>query len=605
MSKILLLIVIFSFGAVTSALGQAADPRVLSDILRTIRPLLPQEHSPQSSATSSGKLSDHPSIDCRRVALQARSLIGSVLCSGAEGAAADWDLNSAFWAYYGGLNPADQKAADKAEDQWRRGLIVRCQLPQSVFGISLAQRKCVLAEVHRRAEFYRSKLAGDALNEAQLSPDLHGELQRALADRGLLADAPDGEFGLNTRAAIKRFQEQTGEVASGFLSSQQMRTLLASGTKPDRSSPTAGDPNLGKNESTRLSEGEREALVSRLRSAWKIDGLMDRPENLIVDVRMKLGRDHKLVGVPEIINKGTSQQANAAADAAILAIIRSQPFDMLNDATFAAWKELEVTFDPRIPAGQNTATTSPTPPAVKTEEQATLDAASSGDTDAQFKLAGMYATGKGMPTDSKQAATWWRKAAEQGHAQSQLALGIMYEVGDANAGTPKDISIAEDWYKKAAAQGLPEAKARLGDLYAKRDPDDVVAQVLNYSTFGQDEGGSELADLMKLAGKPAPDGGYWYRIDGSTCVYRLHPGKSIAGAMLGRKEIDLNGLDPKNITFRYDDSRSLWGSGGMGTVVQHLNDTVIIAAGQLNMERLQRGWALIYQKYCRGKHRAF
>ena len=53
-----------------------------------------------------------------------------------------------------------------------------------------------------------------------------------------------------------------------------------------------------------------------------------------------------------------------------------------------------------------------------------------------------------------------RKAAEQGDAEAQCELGVLYENGQ---GVPKDHRKAAEWFRKAATQGHAEAK----DLLAK------------------------------------------------------------------------------------------------------------------------------------------
>ena len=45
-----------------------------------------------------------------------------------------------------------------------------------------------------------------------------------------------------------------------------------------------------------------------------------------------------------------------------------------------------------------------------------LPLADQGDAQAQFNLGLMYANGRGVPQDAAQALTWFRKAAAQGHA---------------------------------------------------------------------------------------------------------------------------------------------------------------------------------------------
>ena len=74
----------------------------------------------------------------------------------------------------------------------------------------------------------------------------------------------------------------------------------------------------------------------------------------------------------------------------------------------------------------------------------------------------MYANGDGVPKDSFEAVKWYRKAAEQGHADAQYNLGLAYRYG---RGVPKDDAEAVKWYWKAAEQGDAEAQGNLGSMY--------------------------------------------------------------------------------------------------------------------------------------------
>jgi len=56
-------------------------------------------------------------------------------------------------------------------------------------------------------------------------------------------------------------------------------------------------------------------------------------------------------------------------------------------------------------------------------------AAEQGDADAQFFLGVMYATGEGVPENDAEAVKWYRLAAEQGDARAQFNLGVMYDNG--------------------------------------------------------------------------------------------------------------------------------------------------------------------------------
>ena len=58
-----------------------------------------------------------------------------------------------------------------------------------------------------------------------------------------------------------------------------------------------------------------------------------------------------------------------------------------------------------------------------TDFTALRQSAEQENTQAQFILGLMYDLGDGVPQDHQQAAVWYRKAAEQGHASAQSYLG--------------------------------------------------------------------------------------------------------------------------------------------------------------------------------------
>ncbi len=76
----------------------------------------------------------------------------------------------------------------------------------------------------------------------------------------------------------------------------------------------------------------------------------------------------------------------------------------------------------------------------------------------------MYEEGKGIPKDYKEAANWYRKAADQGDANSQWNLGIQYETG---RGVLQNYKLAAEWYRKAADQGYIPAQFKLSRAYEK------------------------------------------------------------------------------------------------------------------------------------------
>jgi hypothetical protein len=193
--------------------------------------------------------------------------------------------------------------------------------------------------------------------------------------------------------------------------------------------------------------------------------------------------------------------------------------------------------------------------------------------------------------DRAEAVNWWRKAAAQEFAPAQFSLGTAYEEGSVANDIKPDFDQAADWYRKSAEQGYAPAKKALASLaqkprpsdhvqtspvQVKLDPNDVVAQVLNYSTFGNDAGS---------------DGVGWYKVASTKCVYKINYPIGLFPA--SERSIDLDDFDPKNITFQQHyhpaDSVTLNQLGfDKSTSTEHLDTVIASSSGYLTLERLQR-----------------
>ena len=84
--------------------------------------------------------------------------------------------------------------------------------------------------------------------------------------------------------------------------------------------------------------------------------------------------------------------------------------------------------------------------------------AENGDADAQYNLGIMYRKGEGVPQDYKEAVRLYRLAAEQGLADAQNNLANRYYYGE---GVNKDIVYAHMWKNISASNGYEPAKEEL------------------------------------------------------------------------------------------------------------------------------------------------
>ena len=85
--------------------------------------------------------------------------------------------------------------------------------------------------------------------------------------------------------------------------------------------------------------------------------------------------------------------------------------------------------------------------------------AEQGHAEAQNNLGVMYDNGFGVTQDYKAAFKWYKLAAEQGYATAQLNLGVIYALGQ---GVTRDLHRSYIWVHFAVLQGEEKAVRFLG-----------------------------------------------------------------------------------------------------------------------------------------------
>lgn len=96
-----------------------------------------------------------------------------------------------------------------------------------------------------------------------------------------------------------------------------------------------------------LSQSELDAMRARLASLWNVQPGIEHPEELFVTVRIHLGPDRRLTAPPQVVSTGSSPRYQAAADAAVRAVLQGQPYTMLRNETYDQWKYMDIDFDPK------------------------------------------------------------------------------------------------------------------------------------------------------------------------------------------------------------------------------------------------------------------
>ena len=123
--------------------------------------------------------------------------------------------------------------------------------------------------------------------------------------------------------------------------------------------------------------------------------------------------------------------------------------------------------------------------------------AEQGDADAQYNLGVMYANGEGVIEDDKEAVKWYRLAAEQGNAEGQFNLGTMYARGE---GVIENYKEVVKWYRLAAEQGYADAQSHLAYMHANGQgviQDNVYAHMWwNIAASNGSESAKKVKDIL-------------------------------------------------------------------------------------------------------------
>ena len=133
--------------------------------------------------------------------------------------------------------------------------------------------------------------------------------------------------------------------------------------------------------------------------------------------------------------------------------------------------------------------------------------AEQGLADAQFNLALMYEHGEGVVQDYKKALKWYRLAAEQGDATAGHQLGVMHHYG---WGVKTNYKEALRFYRLAAPQ-VVQSQYSLGAMYYQGQGvnQDIVIAYMWYSIaiFSGDEVEAGLVryDINRIKSKMTPE----------------------------------------------------------------------------------------------------
>jgi colicin import membrane protein len=130
---------------------------------------------------------------------------------------------------------------------------------------------------------------------------------------------------------------------AALLDKREPRRLAAAGET------LSNTPALGTStgQAAKLSQNEIDALRARIQQCWNPPAGAAEARDLIVQVRILFKPDGSLAAEPSLLTRTSSGYQQIAAESALRAIRRCAPYSFMPVAKYDAWKDVEVTFDPR------------------------------------------------------------------------------------------------------------------------------------------------------------------------------------------------------------------------------------------------------------------
>jgi hypothetical protein len=194
----------------------------------------------------------------------------------------------------------------------------------------------------------------DKPNKDEPKPDqVADELKKDEAKKTPKPEKKQREFKPDQIAEELKKDEAKKQRPSPKFDADQVAALLDH-REPQRQIATAESLNsvgsLGApvGQAAHLSQSELDALRAKLISLWNPPAAVSaHPDQYVVTIRIRLARNHRLVGQPVVLTSGHGPLFEATRDSAVRAVFQAQPYGMLSLTTYDQWKEIDINFDPR------------------------------------------------------------------------------------------------------------------------------------------------------------------------------------------------------------------------------------------------------------------
>ena len=111
--------------------------------------------------------------------------------------------------------------------------------------------------------------------------------------------------------------------------------------------PLEGAFDMASGSDDRISANEIDWLRRKIEECWNPPVGVQEAQNLVVQLQIELDQGGNVLGTPQIANSSAHPLFEVAANSAVRAVMRCQPYDRLPPEKYQAWKSIILNFDPR------------------------------------------------------------------------------------------------------------------------------------------------------------------------------------------------------------------------------------------------------------------
>jgi outer membrane biosynthesis protein TonB len=117
--------------------------------------------------------------------------------------------------------------------------------------------------------------------------------------------------------------------------------------KEETGTPLQGQFDFASGSDEKMAANEIDWLRRKIEECWNPPVGVQEAQNLVVQLQIELDQGGNVIGTPQIANTSSHPLFEVAANSAVRAVMRCQPYDRLPPQKYESWRSIILNFDPR------------------------------------------------------------------------------------------------------------------------------------------------------------------------------------------------------------------------------------------------------------------